>query len=323
MNPPQKDVNIWSSPNIGQMTEMSQDWYRKIMADSAEQLKIVLDNTHFRPLTLDDYSLPLELGDSSHLNFSHQQSQPQSQSNQYDHQEFYSENESSLFPFNSFPIELNQLGSDDMDLPEIPIFSSPQDQKMTFSNFSNSFATPEQSSHPSTRPGSTQYSPNKVFKGYSATTRGRKYHNSNILAHSCQVVLNETAHPSFSQIADIVNQLKTSLGSAAKSDKKIRSNVREWFRKRREYMATKVYRCCERLLPKFATGNNMNEFLKSIQANKPLIGLIMIESKLPMKFEEERIQFVKEKIADYYLKYPQRKLRNANNNNNNNNNYLK
>ena len=55
----------------------------------------------------------------------------------------------------------------------------------------------------------------------------------------------------------------------------------------------------------------MSEFIKSIHSNHALIGIIMLESKLPMESESEKIDFVKEKVIDFYLKYPQRKLRNS------------
>ena len=117
-------------------------------------------------------------------------------------------------------------------------------------------------------------------RGIQQSARGRKYHNTNLLAQYCQEVLSKTAHPSLAHISEIVAKLHSPGGP---TEKKLKSLIREWFRKRREYMATKIYRSCERLLPcPIGTRDQeMSEFIKSIHSNNALIGIIMLESKLP------------------------------------------
>lgn len=270
-NHPNESSSVWSSPNIGQMTETSQDWYKKMMNDSAELIKI-----SFQP-------------EYQELDFSYfiTQSQPAS----------IQEVDTTMFPFNS--------------LPNVSDFDT--------SNFFDTF-TPETSEITSSilQSSSSRISPKKTnYSGVVHISRGRKYHNTNLLAQYCQEVLNLTAHPTMSQIGDIVEKLKTSGGPNYDStEKKLRSSVREWFRKRREYMATKIYKSCKRLLPscphKTKQCEKMTNFLKKIHSNSALVGIIILEAKLPMQSEKEKIEFVKEKITDFYLKYPQRKLRNTN-----------
>lgn len=286
--------SIWSSPNIGQMTEMSHDWYKKMINDSAELIRFSLQ-PQYQQIDLASFIT---------------QSQP-SIIPPLPQQE---EGEETIFPFNSLP-NLSDYDS-----------SSFMCGALLF--------TPDQSGNSSILP--TMESPIKesiAFDGTTANTstsayqpqqsRGRKYLNTNLLARFCQEVLQITAHPSLVQISEIVDRLKMSSSSTNNnniSEKKLRSSVREWFRKRREYMATKIYRSCKRLLPpcpfKTKESEKMTNFLRKVHANSDLIGIIMLESKLPMQSEREKLDFVKEKVTDFYLKYPQRKLRNRSSNNN-------
>lgn len=274
--------SVWSSPNIGQMTEMSQEWYRKMMTDGAELVKL-----SFEPQYKDiDFSAFI----------TQSQPPPHIESNSATQSSFDDE----IFPFNSLPL----VDGSSMD---------------NYSFLGGALLTPNPSSTGQiTRPSSSI--PNTVIpspiRKHSVSSRGqlsrgRKYHNTNVLAQYCQEVLCKTAHPSIVQISEIVARLNYAGGP---SEKKLKSLVREWFRKRREYMATKIYRSCQSILPPCPTESHdqeMSEFIRSIHSNRSLIGIIMLESKLPMESETEKIDFVKEKIIDYYLKYPQRKLRNC------------
>ena len=305
--------SVWSSPNIGQMTEMSQEWYRKVINDSAEQFKMSFDS-QYNGKQLDFSTL-----------ISHSQPNPRFQSNFHRHNQTI---EDPIFPFNSFPECIQTPSNDFSDFPDLPdIHDLPElsDISNYYSNPRNhgKLFTPDQSSNNQSRSHSFPHSvligasPIKKLEIKNQTTRGRKYQNSNLLAQFCQILLNSTAHPNLNQIADFVYQLKSnssnSNNNSSISEKKLRSAVREWFRKRREYMATKIYRSCQRLLPKeVPKDQNISDFLKSVHSNETIIGIIMLEAKLPMQYEKEKIDFVKEKITDFYLKYPQRKLRNTN-----------
>ena len=272
---------------MGQMTEMSQEWYRKMMNDSAELIKMSCQPQY------------QQLDFSAYIT----QSQPISIPQQPLDQIGVNPDDDTFFLFNSLP----------NDPTLIPDFDT--------TNFLSGslLYTPDASGNSSVMPSCN--SPIKevfstgVFQPPLASSRGRKYHNTNLLAQYCQEVLYVTAHPSLCQIGNIVEKLKNS-GSNLQ-EKKLRSSVREWFRKRREYMASKIYRSCQRLLPAcpFKGGKQsekMTNFLYKVHSNTSLIGIIMLESKLPMQSETEQLDFIKEKVTDFYLKYPQRKLRNFN-----------
>ena len=278
--------SVWSSPNIGQMTEMSQEWYKKMMTDGAELVKLSLE-PQFKEIDFSAFITQSQPPPVIQANFSSNSSQS------FD---------DTIFPFNSLPLA--------------------DETSLDFNNFlGGALLTPDPSSssasvHQSTRPNSSI--PNTIVpsptRHRGAMSRGRKYHNTNLLAQYCQEVLTKTAHPSLTQISEIVGRLYCSSGGGGPTEKKLKSLVREWFRKRREYMATKIYRSCQSLLPPCPIGSRdqeMSEFIKAIHSNHALIGIIMLESKLPMESESEKSNFVKEKIIDFYLKYPQRRLRNS------------
>ena len=274
--------SIWSSPNIGQMTEMSHDWYHKMMNDSADLIRVSLES-QYKEMELSEF-------------ISQSQPPPQPNLQTIDN-----------FPFNSLP---NQVLP---DLPDIPLFCG---------SGGGALFTPEPSKQPSKSTSLLTSNRGSVKPPHPQKTsepavsrvhvsRGRRYHNTNLLAQYCQEVLSKTAHPSLTQIDEIVDKLKDPQQSNQNTSKKLKSSIREWFRKRREYMATKIYKSCQRLLPSApAEKEEMDRFIKKIHKNTALLGIIMLESHLPMESEKEKIAFVKEKIVDYYVKYPARRLRN-------------
>jgi hypothetical protein len=279
--------SIWSSPNIGQMTEMSQDWYRKMMNDSAELIRVSLES-QYKDMELSEF-------------ISHSQPQPLQVN-------YYSSSQQTIdnFPFNSLP---NQ------DLPDIPDLTLFFGGAALFTPEPTREASKETSSSITSNPGSVKPQLSQNILNHQAP-RGRRYHNTNLLAQYCQEILAITAHPSISQIDGIVDKLKEPEESNHVTRcKKLRSSIREWFRKRREYMATKVYKSCQRLLPSVAPDEKeeIDKFIKKIHKNSSLIGIIMLESHLPMASEKEKIAFVKEKIVDFYMKYPARRRRNLTN----------
>ena len=278
--------SIWSSPNIGQMTEMSQDWYRKMMNDSADLIRVSLES-QYKDMELSEFI---------------SQSQPPPQAN------FSSASHHLIdsFPFNSLP---NQVLP---DIPDLSLFCGGGGALFTPepSRYSSKEASSKASNRGSLQPQLQHINVDPpVLRGQAP--RGRRYHNTNLLAQYCQEVLSITAHPSLTQIDEIVDKLKES-NSDHIACKKLRSSVREWFRKRREYMATKIYKSCQRLLPSNAPveKEEIDRFIKKIHKNSALLGIIMLESHLPMTSEKEKVTFVKEKIVDFYMKYPTRRKRN-------------
>lgn len=288
--------SVWSSPNIGQMTEMSHEWYKKMLNDSAELIQQSIDS-QFNSVDLSQFITTTSQPAS--LNHAH-----------YSAAALHSIEETDITPFNSLPTAA------DFDFINC-------DEENPFINFNASLFTPNSSIQNSssnsvhdTSPVKMATSPEKVYTSRGVSARGRKYQTTNLLAQFCQQVLSQTAHPKLNEIDSIVMRLKgggelSSLGYDL-PDKKMRSSVREWFRKRREYMATKIYRSCQRLLPrKPETSEEISRTIKQIHKNTSLLGIIIMEAKLPMQPEIEKINFVKEKIVDFYMKYPQRKIRNT------------
>lgn len=255
------------------MTEISHDWYRKMMNDSAELINVSLES-QYKEMEFSNF-------------ISQSQPTPQIQSN-------YVASQLDPFPFNSLPSQVLP------DIPDIPMYFG-------------ALLTPEPSRNHSREPSLVTSNRESVQPPEAhKSSRGRKYHNSNLLAHHCQQLLKKTAHPSLTQIDEVVDKLND-LQSSHKTCKKLRSSIREWFRKRREYMATKIYKSFQRLLPEAPdVKDEIDRFIKKVHKNTALLGIIILESHLPMEGEKERIDFVKEKIVDFYLKYPARRRRNLN-----------
>lgn len=153
--------------------------------------------------------------------------------------------------------------------------------------------------------------------------RGRRYKTNNVLVQVCSRYLQRTANPRPQELSEIVAQILSAEDcnyngrnglmtyKDKEMDKKLKSQVREWFRKRREYLAAKIYRSCDRLLPKIPRDADALSFARDICRNDNVIGVIAVEARLPMNSEEQKHAFVKEKIKDYYLTYPKRRLRNG------------
>ena len=76
-------------------------------------------------------------------------------------------------------------------------------------------------------------------------------------------------------------------------------------------MAAKIYRSCDRLLPKVPNGVEAWSFAGEVCKNEAVIGIITVEARLPMDSQEQKFAFVREKVKDYYLTYPKRRLRNG------------
>lgn len=290
---------------------MSQDWYRKMLSDSADLIK----NSYENQLNNMDFSQFM----------ANSQPAPHINSN-YSISALHSIEDTEILAFNSLP---NALDFDFTDCsrednpfiisnshPNSGIFTPDLSAQNNTSNVFNTSSVNQCSSVLNTSPvrygTSVPASPEILFTSKGTSSRGRKYQNTNLLALFCQQILCQTAHPNLNQLDSVVSKLKCANINAI-PDKKMRSSVREWFRKRREYMATKIYRSCQRLLPnKPESHEAVNKMIKQIHKNSALLGIIMLEAKLPMQAESEKLDFVKEKIVDFYMKYPQRRMRNSN-----------
>lgn len=284
--------NIWSSPDVEKMTEMSTDWYRKVLTDSVE---IHSNHQHERAFDVryQQYNSPLLSPTKIPYPFF---------------------NEEAIDSVDEFGIQFDSSNFSNL-FENYDDFLTPEDSSVRESSISSPVKQPFTNMDMSVRliPKYRKANFEKITQISGRIGRGRRgQNNSNLLANCCHEVLAITAHPTLEHIGEIIAQLQSH--HPCQSEKQLRSLVREWFRKRREYMATKIYRSCDRLLPKMSNTldeNLMNEFIKEIIARKDLVKVIKIEARLPMESDDEKMDFVREKIADFYMKYPQRKLRNC------------
>ena len=146
----------------------------------------------------------------------------------------------------------------------------------------------------------------------------RKYKRNNEIAHHCQKLLKVTAYPSVAQITLLVHQIiNTSSGESkpiATEIDSIRSIVLQWFRKRREYLASKVYNVCDELMGDVWMAVLMraesagisplsyDSTVEEIVSDAAFMKGIFHASDLPIKDETNGISFVKRKVKDYFTK---------------------
>lgn len=147
----------------------------------------------------------------------------------------------------------------------------------------------------------------------------RKYKNNNEIAHHCQKLLKVTAYPSVAQITVLIHQINSTLTpntmeSSSNELNTIRSIILQWFRKRREYLASKVYSVCDELMGDIwmsvlmrceASGIlpiSYDSTVEEIISDDSLMKGIFHASDLPIKDEENGINFVKRKVKDYFTK---------------------
>lgn len=145
----------------------------------------------------------------------------------------------------------------------------------------------------------------------------RKYKKNNEIAHHCQKLLKVTAYPSVAQITLLIHQIISSSSSGISNSNEIdsiRSIVLQWFRKRREYLASKVYSVCDEmmadvwmavLLKAESAGCGPLSYDSTVEAiisDSPLMKGIFRASDLPIKDETNGVNFVKRKVKDYFTK---------------------
>ena len=141
----------------------------------------------------------------------------------------------------------------------------------------------------------------------------RKYKKNNEIARHCQKLLKVTAYPSVAQITLLIHQIATSTAENNEIDS-IRPIVLQWFRKRREYLAAKVYSVCDELMGDIWTAVVMraesagmspisyDSTVEEIVSDNGLMKGILQAADLPIKNETNGVSFVKRKVKDYFTK---------------------
>lgn len=161
----------------------------------------------------------------------------------------------------------------------------------------------------------------------------RKYKCNNYIAGYCQRLMKITAYPSVAQLTVLCHQIKLSDGSGGHFHleiDEIKSKVLQWFRKRREYLSTKVYNVCDEHMEqvwirtclhfqstkdldsdfddekkkKDQTQHNItyDMVIEEIVKNDFLMQQVLNEAKLPIKNVDNAMSFVRRKVKDYFTK---------------------
>lgn len=148
----------------------------------------------------------------------------------------------------------------------------------------------------------------------------RRYKKNNEIACYCQRLLRHTVYPTPSQIAALIHVLivaesrhhqTSDISSPTSSPATLRTLILEWFRKRREYLATKVYRVCDdvmanvwsEVLDEAAPASlSFEETVHRISTNETVIATILERVRLPVVDETAARAFVQRKVEDYFTK---------------------
>ncbi len=141
----------------------------------------------------------------------------------------------------------------------------------------------------------------------------KRYKKNEIVARFCQITLKHTAYPS----PDQIHQLQQAINGAYLREYdyfppqgQLRSQIKEYFRKRREYMTSKIYAACDDVMTSWwqATLNEMSpdvtydEVVKQIVESEKYMNLLMFMIRLPVTNEDAVKSFIKKRVVDYFYK---------------------
>lgn len=141
----------------------------------------------------------------------------------------------------------------------------------------------------------------------------RKYKNNGEVKNQCQKLLQITAYPTVAQITALVHRI-TQIDPNTMEINEIRSTVLQWFRKRREYLASKVYSVCDDLMDEAwnqalavvqsagTSSITYESVVEEVICDTVLMNQIVKSAKLPVKDEANALSFVRRKVRDYFTK---------------------
>jgi hypothetical protein len=152
----------------------------------------------------------------------------------------------------------------------------------------------------------------QLSEGGPVAIKYRRYKSNNALAHECQRLLALTATPTPDQLASLVQKYLIRNGhDPSVQSHRVRALVKEWFRKRREYLASKIYRVCDELMPALWSdlsasaadrSSSYDQLVELIVDDELVVECVRLESKLPITVDEAAREFVRQKIRDYFYK---------------------
>jgi hypothetical protein len=140
----------------------------------------------------------------------------------------------------------------------------------------------------------------------------RRYKTNNDMAFYCQKLMKSTINPDSSQISDLVKAMIKNKEpiSLLNPFNKIASLIKEWFRKRREYLTSKINQACQNHL-NFINNQELFQnlskecqidFLSHLFERNDFINDVACKTKVPFLDESAKIQFISKKINIFYLK---------------------
>lgn len=141
----------------------------------------------------------------------------------------------------------------------------------------------------------------------------RKYKNNGEVKNQCQRLLQITAYPTVAQVTALVHRI-VQIDPNTMEINEIKSTILHWFRKRREYLASKVYAVCDDLMGTIWTQaiENLQTagvsqitydlVVEEIISDTILMSEIVKASRLPVKDETNALNFVRRKVRDYFTK---------------------
>lgn len=148
-----------------------------------------------------------------------------------------------------------------------------------------------------------------------SSIRYRNYKYNNDVAHHCQKLLKITAYPTVAQITILVHEIRRSDSTNSQELDVIKRKSLQWFRKRREYLALKVYNVCDELMEsvwdavvaRSEVENDSNKLtydatVDEIVSDDLLMMTIFEAAKLPVKDKTNGVSFVRRKVKDYFNK---------------------
>lgn len=147
-----------------------------------------------------------------------------------------------------------------------------------------------------------------------SSVKFRNYKNNNDVAFHCQKLLKITAYPTVAQITILIHEIIRSQPANSQEIDLVKKKVLQWFRKRREYLALKVYNVCDELMESVwdtivaqadvsrITKLSYDEIVEVIVSDDYLMEVIFKAAKLPVKDETNGISFVRRKVKDYFNK---------------------
>lgn len=141
----------------------------------------------------------------------------------------------------------------------------------------------------------------------------RRYKSNDFMARYCQVMLKRTAYPSLTQLESLISVVNKSHEREYEyllPPLEVKHLIKDWFRKRREYLSNKLYRIFDEVMTgwweQVLAANDylmtFDEVVQTIATNPSYLEYLQLEAKLPLENPLECKSFIQRRIMDYFYK---------------------